>query len=554
MQKYILLFLILFGLGKNAHPQFIPEHIKYTNIYEFLDELANEQIIDLNTTVKPYSKVFIGEKLREAANKADKLNSRQKKEIAFFQQIYNPEYIDNLTYTHRFNLVNNSNTQISLNPAGIFYHDEIFNLSIKPIAGYQNWSNDHGSVSHRWNGAEAYATVGKNWGFYASLRDNHESRWLNNEAFLNQRQGVPVKNFGDEGIDYSEMRGGITYAWDWGSIGLIKDHFSWGNNSNGANIFSGKSPSFAHLSLHLQPVKWFDFHYVHGWLVSEVIDSARTYLFNTSGQQRVVFHDKYLAANLFTITPFERFSVSFGNSIIYSDIGVHPAYLIPFLFYKSVDHTLNSTSNYSGQNAQMFFELSSRNIKHLHVFTTLFLDEISIERMMKEDEHSNFYSLKAGLQLSNFPVKNISFAAEYTRTNPITYQHFIPTTSFASNSYNLGHYLRDNSDEIYLAVHWKPLRGLRANLSYTHSRHGGNENGEEILYGGGISALGLPFMETVIWENNTMQLDVIYEFMHNGFVFIQLINSDITGNVQTYTPELFHGQNLTLSTGINYGF
>ncbi|MCK7533926.1 MAG: hypothetical protein MZV63_24305 [Marinilabiliales bacterium] len=40
------------------------------------------------------------------------------------------------------------------------------------------------------------------------------------------------------------MKGGVTWSWKWGWIGLIKDNFIWGNNYNGANIFDGKNPYF----------------------------------------------------------------------------------------------------------------------------------------------------------------------------------------------------------------------------------------------------------------------------------------------------------------------
>jgi len=83
---------------------------------------------------------------------------------------------------------------------------------------------------------------------------------------------------------------------------------------------------------------------------------------------REVMHHKYIAANIFTIEPFKRLYISLGNSVVYSDVGVHAAYLIPVMFYKSIDHTLNGTSNYSGQNAQMYFDISSRQIKYLHVY------------------------------------------------------------------------------------------------------------------------------------------------------------------------------------------
>ncbi len=172
---------------------------------------------------------------------------------------------------------------------------------------------------------------------------------------------------------------------------------------------------------------------------------------------REVFRPKYIAANMFTITPWKRLDISFGNSIIYSDMGVHPAYLIPFMFYKSIDHTLNQ--GIDNQNSQMFVDISTRQIRHLHLYGTLYIDELKTERLTDKKTH-NFWSAKLGIKESNLLVNNLSINVEYSMSRPITYQHRVPTLTYESNNYNMGYYLRDNSREIYISVEYKPIRGL----------------------------------------------------------------------------------------------
>ena len=50
-------------------------HISNRSVYDFLDEMANIHLIELNTAAKPYSRVFIADKL-------DKLN-QQSELLAF---------------------------------------------------------------------------------------------------------------------------------------------------------------------------------------------------------------------------------------------------------------------------------------------------------------------------------------------------------------------------------------------------------------------------------------------------------------------------------------
>ena len=82
---------------------------------------------------------------------------------------------------------------------------------------------------------------------------------------------------------------------------------------------------------------------------------------------------------------------------------------------------------------------------------------------------------------------NIIF--EYTRNNPMAYRHFVSTTSFASNSYAIGHYLGDNAEEFYAAIIYKPVSRLHLRASLTVVR-----KGETYAYGVGSDGTGLPFI------------------------------------------------------------
>jgi len=563
MRKYplILLFLII---RIYSHAQEVPEHISNSGIYEFLDEMANQQVITLNSVVKPYAGILIAHKLQEAALSKAKLNKRQQYQLDFYLRVYRLETGNNTKSSQDVDIFRKNNLSLSLLPTGVFYKDSLFSMSLQPILGYETWSNSNGSIYHSWGGLDFKAYIGKHWSIYSNLRDNHESELMADPTYFTQEPGgnYKVNEGGRIGGDYSEMRGGIIYSWNWGSFGLIKDHFEWGNNYHGSNIFSGRTPSFAQLSLHLHPVKWLDFHYIHGWLVSEVVDSARTY--NYGYGTRTIFREKYIAANIFTITPYKRLNFSFGNSIIYSDINVQPAYLIPFLFYKSVDHTLNH--NIVNQNSQMFFDISSRQIKHLHLYTSIFIDEFSISRVGDKNKN-NFISWKFGSHLSNLFNNNIMLTAEYTQTSPMTYQHTIPATTFASNKYNLGHYLRDNSREIFLSVNYKPYKQLILLGSYMLAQHG-----NDYIYDGSPQSITHPFMKDITWQNQSIFFKADYEFAHNSHIFVEYTLSDIKGyNVagfsesnilieyssshylEKYTEPFYRGKTNTIGAGLYIG-
>jgi len=505
-------------------------HISNSSLYNFLDEMANSQLIDLNTAIKPYSRSFIASKLHELEKQKEHLNERQNRDLVFFLKDFNKELKPEKDFNKRFDI--------------FYYKDSLFTFSINPILGIQYWTNKNGTATHWWNGAEAFAYIGKHWGLYANLRDNHDKQFLSRPDYLTQRMGANYKGNGD----YSEMRGGISYSWNWGSAGLIKDHFAWGNNYNGSNILSGRMPSIPQIYLRMKPVKWFEFRYTHGWLVSEVVDSTRSYWISSSygTEYREVYHPRYIATNLFTFTPVEKLNLSFGNSIVYADLGVFPGYLIPLVFFKSIDHSTNH--GIDNQNSQLFFDVSSRNIKNLHLYTSLFIDELATSRIFNPKE-SNFYSWKIGGRLSNFPLQNLSLTIEYTRSNPLTFQHYVPTLEFESNKFNMGHYLKDNNHEFYISIDAKPIRGLYLHVSFLLAQKGPDYDDL------GGDRLGLPFLETIEWENKSFSMIARYEIINDAFFTLEFQNSDISGNdLNKYTHPMWHGKTNTFSAGINFGF
>ena len=87
MKKRILIFAIfsiIQIMNMNLYSQEVTQSVSNTGIYEFLDELANKQIIEINSAVKPYSRLFISQRLKEAEEKKDQLNPRQQKELDFY--------------------------------------------------------------------------------------------------------------------------------------------------------------------------------------------------------------------------------------------------------------------------------------------------------------------------------------------------------------------------------------------------------------------------------------------------------------------------------------
>ena len=584
--KNKIFFVCLFSFFLSfVYAQDIPQHISYTRIYSFMDELANDGFFELNSAIKPYSRKFISDKLLETQAQEDKLNRRQRKELEFFLNEFALEQnkLPEPWLKAGWKIGDKKQTELSLFQPGIFYCDDVFRARITPLLGMHILSNTNGNITKRWFGAEFQGMIGKNLSIWGSLRDismtAFERDLLSQPSYLNNQPGYEYKE-ASYGGDYSDLRGGIKYDWNWVAFGLVKDNIVWGDNNHGSNILSGRAPSFPMLTLNLKPVRWFELNYFHGWLVSNVLDSTSYYLENeTTIHYRPA--NKFMAANMFTFIPIRNLNISLGNAIIYAERNVQLAYFIPIAFYKSLDHTLTKGTGSENQNSAIFFNISSRNIKHLHLYTSVFIDEFNTARLKPSNKQANPVSYKIGANLTNFPVQNLSFVGEFTRTNIINYKHSIPTLTWASNSYNLGHYLGDNSQEIYLALKYKPIRGLDLNLSFVDARHG--KEYEYLRRGTGtdpatgikngiLSIISQPVLEKNIWTNRTVGFNAVYEVFSNAYAIVNIEHSNINGHendneavygeqkmtaqeaLNYFTPKFLHGKNTTLTIGFSFGF
>ena len=573
--RKILLWAILFVSVFSVNAQDIPEHISYTRIYDYLDELGNDGFIEINSVAKPYSRTFIAEKLLEAKTSFSSLNHRQQKELDAFLNEFS---LEQHKLPNSILELKTKNSSLALLQPAYNYHDSLFSARITPILGMHITTNANGTLIKRWYGADFKTMIGKNLSVYGSLRDiSLDASMIKNmpvsggllarPTFLNDYPGYEYKE-SSLGGDFSDSRGGIKYDWKWGSVGLVKDNIIWGDNYHGSNILSGRTPSFPMLTFHIQPVKWFEMQYIHGWLVSNVLDSTRYYVDNT-GRKEYRMANKFIAANLFTFTPIPRLNLTVGNSIIYAEPNIQAAYFIPIAFYKSEDHTMTKGLGIENQNSQVFVNLSSRNIKHLHLFASVYADEISFSRFLPSSKERNPISYKLGGNLTNFPVQNLSIIAEYTNTNIINYKHSVPALSWASNGYNLGSYLGDNSTELYLAARYKPIRSLDLQLSYTDAKHG-----NEYVYDRAAvdNIITQPSLGDITWSNTTVAFNTQYEIVNNAYAIVNVAYSNIAGYDLTspvipgeirktaqgyldlFTPKYLQGKNTTITIGFSFGF
>lgn len=451
-----ILLLVIFPY-LNLYSQVIYTPLN-SSVYNYLDRLASEQIINLNDEVKPYSRQKIADYLVATKKCVDKLNDVEKEELVWYEE----EYADELkTKDERWFLYKHS--------------DSLFSIRVTPMGGYgiSRTGNSHGHT--RWWGVSTYGTV-SNWlGASFSYKDiGQYGENVDYKKDFTPERGYYINSYPTGGIEFSDVKGGINLNWNWGSVSLIKDDMRWGHGNYSQLILSDKPESYPQIRLFLKPVKWFRFYYIHGWLNSLVYDSSQFYYNHLESNDPVLskkYINKYIAANMLTVTPIDNLDVSIGNSVIYSG-DLRPEFFIPFLYYKVMDHN-TGRGDVDDSNGQIYVDISSRNLQDCQFYLTLFIDSGSIRGLLNGDFHEWWGGYTLGVKKVNAIIPNLDLIVEYTKLSPWAYEHKYDTETFKHIGFVLGDWLGQNADQFRIQADYKYNRPLTVHLYIERLRKGG---------------------------------------------------------------------------------
>ena len=610
----------------NSYAQRIPQAIEYTEIYDFLEELTTDGVISSNAAIKPYTRDAIARMLAEAQSKDSLLNKRQRDDLQFYMQDYALE-LDTLptyySYGHKHVtqwITPVSNLSLADPSLHILTKNKVFKMRVRPMLGMDIMANRKGFITHRWFGAEIQMDIAHHVSIWGSIRDNSwkGTGYLKSSYFptdgdkmrgarltygwidkttpypaLNNLPGAQYKEAGYGG-DFSDSRGGISlYAW-WGSIGVQRERIQWGDAQHCSNILSAHNPAVPMITLQLTPCKWFQFDYFHAWLPSNVIDSTYYYteVYN-EGETKINYRpmNKFMAANMFTFMPIKYIQFSFGNSIVYAERNVQAAYFIPIAFFKSLDHLFTKgVANTENQNSQAFASITIRPTDHLRLYGSFYLDEFKFSRLSPKNKEHNPVSYLVGFNWSGWPVKGLALRGEFMRSYIACYTHSISVLDFTSNSYQMGHYMGDNAQSIFIQLSYRPTRSLRLMLDYTcDTKYRSYDYIRALIAGQRETETPIiaqkPFSEK-IWQNHELNFRAVYEVFNNCYAHVDFTynnarafvpaseripgedrgwnadgtSKDLKGDelknyyLNKYTPVFMQGGNLTFTCGLSFGF
>ncbi len=510
---------------------------KFNYIFEKLDIRG---IIEYDNFILPGTKLDIKNYFEKILLPTDKLNHYEKEFFHNLMARENLEFQDDKEY----HLPSIRNGAINL----FEYVDKNLNLKINPILSlsYEQIFNRNHYI-RTW-GFYISGIHSSGTGFHLSFDENlvNKSDVYRQLDFINQKGKIITTNRRDRS-EFSDTRGSLIFQNDWLLFGAVKENLRIGYGENSQLVLSDRAPSFPALLLRLNLTDWLTVYSFHGWLLSGIKDSTKSY--DTDLYQRVVEHEKYFGAHFFQFRPFHELTLNFGETIIYSDRGPYLAYMFPFLFYRSIDHMFTFGSEDSGNNGAFFLEGNLKLFKKLKLYSGLYIDELSFSRLLKGDTERNQIAGQTGVKLFDFLVDGIYLNLEYTRILPWVYSNWIPAQTYTNLNYPLGHYIGQNSDQIYFKVGYYFDSNLYFCFDMDFTRNGGISDiknqytppGEKFLYGDVRKIFRAGF-------------NVDYEYLRNLMFSFNYNYYNVKDESQTRTPDWQRGGNHYLSICLSFSF
>ncbi|MDR3666745.1 MAG: hypothetical protein P4L35_07880 [Ignavibacteriaceae bacterium] len=483
MKKYLM--VLLFSSVLIAQTEYVP--VNHT-VYSFLDRM------DALGIITGYNSFELPKTRHEVASFIKEVDLLQNKLDAVDKSILN-----DLKTEFEYDLYGTLNNSMSL-----FGRDGYDPFSQKEKYLYTQSDSGRGSLfinltgeadgiilSNRINnkttsaklgiiGGEIRGTILNKFGFYVSgtnglLSGDKQTSYLRHDLQYNFKLNeTPGSSYFDETAGY------LTADFDLIKFKIGSDRLKIGYGYLGA-LIDDNSPPFDYIGMNIS-YGILTFSYFHAKIAGyEGMQSdSITQGVNTLGEKYIGYHRIGINASRYT-----EFGI--GEFIIYANRPLEFAYVNPFNFYKSAEH-----SGKDRDNSMLFFDASNRSISGLKLYGYLLLDDIDFGKLFT-GWYGNQTIWNLGLISSNlYQYIPLDIKAEYQRIEPYVFTHRLQYNNYTNLGYPLGTFTIPNSELFFTEFSYRFTYRLTGSLGYIYGIHGANPinpDGSELNIGGDI-ALG----------------------------------------------------------------
>lgn len=504
MRILAYIFVCCLALTLRAQTPLTSNYFNYHLVdrQEILEGRFNPEV---HTSVKPYNRsrsLFLPIK---EASKVDEFNTRylsmdhpfQTDSLVTNKGVFHSFYIT----PSAFYIVNQSDLQLIVNP--------LLNFGL---------GNDSGFVNTR--GIEIRGSIGQKVGFYANISEN-QHRPFNHLIQHTLDHGVIngatfIKPYDNGSYDYFNAVGYFTFS----PIKEIMFQFGQDRNfiGNGIRSMILSDQAAAYPFAKIKTKVW-KLHYTN--LFSQMVDF-------TGLPEGKALNRKFSALHHLSVNVTDNLNIGFFENVIFDRLDSNESnnfdiqYLNPLIFYRSVEHSLNSTDN-----VLLGLDFKWNSFNRFSLYGQLVFDEFVKDEFVRFTDHwSNKWAYQLGLKYINVGnVSNLDLQLELNQARPFVYSHKFQAQNWAHYNQAMAHPLGANFREFIAVVRYQPADRLNLSFTLVKSKQGLDSNGTNI-YGanifvdnrGVLNRENAPMFQGILSNNQLLSFEASYMLYHNLFI------------------------------------
>lgn len=514
---FLFLGLITFSFLSKAQGVYAPLSSNYNHIIDRMELLNGKILPELHTSTKPYLRKNIVLATHRDDEPFDPIFSAI--DIANMSYLLHDNPEESNRYGDKFKLLKSFYKQ-----KNAFYHVKVpdFELFLNPVLGFSSGSESDNKnlIYQNTRGIELRGKLADKVGFYSFIGENQLAvpsyLKLDIDTFGVMPGAGFIKNFKNNGYDFFQAKGYITFQ----PLKITTLQFGHDRNfiGNGFRSLIWSDNARESLFLKLQTKVW-KFNYTN--LFTELTDLTRI-----SGSGTGIAK-KYAAVHHLSLNLGKKLNIGLYESVLFArnNDGFEINYLNPIIFYRAVEHNLNSSDN-----VLVGLDIKYLPIKNVCLYGQLILDEYVKDQLVKRTGWwANKWGIQAGLKYLNvLNVKNLDLQLEYNMVRPFTYTHYNRSQNYIHYNQAIAHPLGANFKEMVAVVRYQPMYVLRFELTAIAYNRGLDSSTISSTYGGNILR---DYNNRIKETGNT-----IGQGITNQVVFLQLLT--------TYQP--WHNLNIDL--------
>lgn len=273
----------------------------------------------------------------------------------------------------------------------------------------------------------------------------------------------------------------LSYTYDWFTAKLARTPLSVGGGYSGDNVFvSPGIPPMDFLSLGAK-VGAVRYAAIVSSLLGDARYSARLDSTLYSVGPGAYIDPKYLVLHHVSILLGNEVEFGFTDMTIFSR-RFELAYLNPFSFLKSVEHSLNDRDN-----GLLGAHVRWRIVPGVEVRAQALMDDVIFSRIGTGWWGNKFAWQFGAFWAAPFGFRDMDIAAEYTHVEPFMYTHFNTQNNFTTSGAIIGSPIGPNSKRFLGKIHYRPTAKLAIELTASLVQHGENvyDSAGAIVYNAG---------------------------------------------------------------------